>query len=159
MILISPYAKAMRNGQPHPKNYPYWPELVELIYKNTDDGIVQLGLKGEKQLVASFRQNLAFHEIKKLLDVCRFFISIDSFLPHMAHHYGKNGVVLWGQSDPNIFGYKDNLNILKSRESLREKQFDIWEHTDYNKTVFKAETFVEPEEAWDLIAKRYFNAI
>jgi hypothetical protein len=47
MILISPYAQKLRNGNQNPKNYPWWPELISKI----DEEIVQVGIKGEIQLV------------------------------------------------------------------------------------------------------------
>ena len=39
----------------------------------------------------------------------------------------KHGVVLWSLSDPAIFGYEENLNLLKDRAYLRAKQFRVWE--------------------------------
>jgi hypothetical protein len=59
----------------------------------------------------------------------------------LAWDIGKPGIVLWGQSDPLIFGHPENNNLLKDRKYLREKQFWWWEQCDYN-----AEAFVRPEE-------------
>jgi ADP-heptose:LPS heptosyltransferase len=137
MILISPYAKALRNGQNNPKNYPWWTELI----KNISEPIIQVGIDDETQLVEDFRKNLSLRELSKLIHECRTWISVDSFFQHFAWDQGKYGIVLWGQSDPIIFGHAENTNLLKDRSYLREKQFWMWEQCDYIK-----EAFVDPEE-------------
>lgn len=137
MILISPYAQKLRNGNQNPKNYPSWPELISKI----DEEIVQVGIKGEVQLVDDFRQNLSLSELSELILQCRTWISVDSFFQHFAWDLGKYGIVLWGQSDPNIFGHPENINLLKDRSYLREKQFWLWEQCEYKK-----EAFVDPDE-------------
>ncbi len=137
MILISPYARKLRNGKENPKNYPYWKKLVSLI----DEPIIQIGLDDETQLVDDFRKNLTLPELESLIKECRTWISVDSFFQHFAWDIGKYGIVLWGQSDPNIFGHPENTNLLKDKKYLREKQFWIWEQCEH-----LPESFVLPEE-------------
>lgn len=137
MILLSPYSKKMRNDQENPKNYPWWSELISLI----NEPIIQVGIEGEKQLVDDFRKSLPFSELETLVHECRIWISVDSFFQHFCWDIGKPGIVLWGQSDPNIFGHPENINLLKDRKYLREKQFWWWEQCEYN-----ADAFVKPEE-------------
>lgn len=138
MIIISPFAKKLRNGQNNPKNYPWWPELISLIKYDT---VIQVGVEGEKQLVEDFRKNLSIPELTDLINECRTWISVDSFFQHLAWDIGKPGIVLWGQSDPIIFGHPENTNLLKDRKYLREKQFWWWEQCDYI-----ADAFVKPSE-------------
>lgn len=138
-ILISPYAKAMRNGKPNPKNFPYWKQLVQMLVADGHE-VIQLGTEGEVVLVPDFRKGLSFKEIKELIKSCDLFISIDTWLQHACHHYGKKGIVIFSQSDPRIFGYPDNINILKDRKYLRPTQFWLWEQAEYNK-----DAFVKPE--------------
>jgi hypothetical protein len=138
MIIIAPYAQKLRNGKNNPKNYPWWPELISLIKYDT---IIQIGIEGETQLVEEFYKNLSLEELKSLVLECRTWISVDSFFQHFAWDLSKPGVVLWGQSDPLIFGHPENTNLLKDRKYLREKQFWLWEQCEY-----KAEAFVRPEE-------------
>lgn len=134
-ILLFPHAKMMRNGKQHPKNYPYWTELVE---KLTDMGhkLIQLGIEGEDQLVPDFRKNLSVAEITTLMLECDTFISVDSFGQHLGWSLSVKGIVLFGQSDPNIFGHSENINLLKDRSYLREKQFWLWEQTEFNEESF-----------------------
>jgi ADP-heptose:LPS heptosyltransferase len=137
MIIIAPYAQKLRNGQNNPKNYPWWKQLIKMI----DEPIIQVGVDGEEQLVDDFRKNLSLEELKPFVYDCRTWISVDSFFQHYAWDIGKPGIVLWGQSDPLIFGHPENTNLLKDRKYLREKQFWLWEQCDYN-----TEAFVKPEE-------------
>lgn len=139
MILISPYAKKLHNGKLNPKNYPYWKELIELI---GESNIIQIGIEGEEQLVSDFRKNLPILELKKLLDSCTNWISCDSFFQHLAWSVGKRGIVLWSVSDPNIYGHKENINLLKDRSYLSPNQFLWWEQTPHNSDAFVAPSVV-----------------
>jgi hypothetical protein len=137
MILISPWAQKLRNGKNNPKNYPWWPELISMI----DEHIIQVGVDGEEQIVNDFRKNLSLDDLGALIKQCKTWISVDSFFQHYAWYLNKPGIVLWGQSDPNIFGHPENMNLLKDRKYLRHNQFWLWEQTDYREDVF-----VEPSD-------------
>jgi ADP-heptose:LPS heptosyltransferase len=136
-ILISPWSKELRDKSYNPKNYPFWEDVIEVLKEEYD--IVQIGVVGEKQLVDDFRTNLPLRIVGELLldPACYIWISVDNFLPHLAHVVGKEpGIVLWGPSDPNIFGYKQNKNLLKARKYLRPDQFGIWDGQKYNPDAF-----------------------
>jgi ADP-heptose:LPS heptosyltransferase len=136
MIIISPYSKALISGKQNPKNYPYWKELIEMI----DEPIVQVGIEGEKQLVSDFRKNLPITELRKLIQECRTWISCDSFFQHLGWDEGKKGIVLWGVSDPLIYGHPENNNLLVDRKYLAKNQFLWWEFVEHQN-----ERFVKPE--------------
>lgn len=137
MIIISPFAQTLKDGKRNPKNYPYWKELIALI----DEPIVQIGKAGEEHLVEDVRHNLSLEDLAELTKTCRTWIGVDSFFQHFAWDLGKPGIVLWGQSDPVIFGHPENVNLLKGREYLREKQFWLWEQCEY-----RDDCWVSPEE-------------
>lgn len=137
MIIIAPYAQKLRTGNLNPKNYPYWKELIEQI----KEPVIQVGVEGETQLVPDFRKNLSIPELRTLLKECRIWISVDSFFQHLGWDEGVPGIVLWGPSDPLIFGHPENINLLKSREYLVENQFIWWEATEH-----KNDRFVKPKE-------------
>jgi ADP-heptose:LPS heptosyltransferase len=149
MILISPYSKALNNGATNPKNYPYWEELIAWIQINVGFDIVQVGIDGEKQLVDDFRKNLPIEELKTLIQECDIWIGCDSFFQHLAWTMKKKGIVLWSVSDPNIFGHPENINLLKDRSYLVEKQFLWWEFVEHN-----PEAFVKPLEVVKYIHTR-----
>lgn len=137
MIIIAPFAQKLRTGKTNPKNYPYWKELISMI----DEPIVQVGVEGEEQLVDDFRKNLPIPALRELLWQCRTWISVDSFFQHLGWDEGVKGIVLWGPSDPLIFGHPENINLLKDRKHLVPNQFIWWESTEH-----KNERFVEPNE-------------
>ena len=140
MIIIAPFAQKLRTGDQNPKNYPYWEELISMI----DEPIIQVGVEGEKQLVEDFRKGLPISELKELLKDCRTWISVDSFFQHLGWIENKKGIVLWGPSDPLIFGHPENINLLKDRKYLVPNQFIWWEATEY-----QAERFVKPHEVME----------
>ena len=136
MIIISPYSKALLSGKQNPKNYPYWKELIAMI----DEPIIQVGIEGEEQLVPDFRKNLPIPALRELLWQCRTWVSCDSFFQHLAWDEGVPGMVLWGVSDPLIYGHPENINLLEDRKHLAENQFLWWEFVDH-----RNERFVKPK--------------
>ena len=53
------------------------------------------------------------HDFMILAKYCLSFICIDSSLQHMCSNknFNKKGLVLWGTSQPSMFGYETNINI------------------------------------------------
>ena len=140
VIYLHCFSKPMRWDikTENPKNYPYWSELVSLMQQKENWKLIQVRTREEESFpnmhsLVDMKLNVIAHRVKEEMD---FFVSIDSFLPHMAHYYNKVGFVLFGQSDPEIFGYPENLNILKDRSSLRERQFWNWEQTPYRDDIW-----------------------
>ena len=137
MILIAPYAKKLHNGKTNPKNYPFWPEVIAGI----KEPIVQIGVDGEDQLVDDFCKNLSVKQLRELIQECRIWLSCDSFIQHLGWDESKKGIVLWSVSDPLIYGHRENINLLKSRENLAKNQFLWWDFTEHD-----PDKFVSPEE-------------
>ncbi len=144
MIILSPYSRFMRNGGKHPKNYPFWNEVISKV----KEPIIQVGIEGEVGLVDDFRKNLSLSELAELVKECKTWMSCDSFFQHFCWDLGKKGIAIFGQSDPNIFGHPENVNLLKDRSYLREKQFWIWEQAEYNE-----DAFVSPEVVLEELKK------
>lgn len=148
-IILFPWAKKLRNGENNPKNYPWWPELIEKL-QNLNHTIIQVGVEGEQQLVQDFRPNLSINELTDLMKSADTWIGIDSFGQHLGWHLGIKGIVIFGQSDPIIFGHVENINILKSRDNLRDKQFWWWEQAEY-----KEDVFVRPDQIIDIFKENF----
>lgn len=149
-IVISPYSQKLRppkQNDQNPKNYPYWKELIELL---KDHEIIQVGVNGEPRLVSDTRFNWPLVKLKELISECDFWIAVDNFFPHLAYHVSKRGVGLWGPSDPLIFGYPTNVNILKGKEYLRPDQFKTWEECDLDPN-----RFVSAEEVYNTVNKEF----
>lgn len=142
-ILLHGFSRPLKNGQINPKNYPYWEEVIKpLSYLKW----VQVGISGDTQLVSNFKKDCSWNEIVNCLQNSKIFISIDSFIPHLANLIGKRGVVIWGPSDPHIFGYSHNINLLKSRDRLRKNQFQLWEQCEYD-----SDRFIDPSVVIDAV--------
>ena len=146
MIIISPYAKALTNGDDNPKNYPWWSELISML----PDVVVQVGRSGEKPLIDQCLWDLSLNDLTGLLNECVTWISCDSMFQHWAWHVGKPGVVIWGQSDPLIFGHDSNTNLLKGREYLFHNQFFSWDLIPP-----RSDCFVEPSVVLEAVLKHY----
>lgn len=144
MIIISPFARHVQDEKPHPKNYPYWKQVIEQI----DEEIIQVGIEGEPQLVPTFKKNCTLSELAALTTQCKTWVSVDSFFQHFCWDLCKPGIVIFGQSDPNIFGHPENVNLLKDRKYLREKQFWLWSQAEYIE-----EAFVEPKVVLEALRK------
>ena len=109
------------------KSYPHWGRFVELAKHHE---------------IRKIEGMLPEREIIDLVNWCDTFVSIDSFLPHLAHYHGlTSGIEIWGKSDPEIFGYKKNINLLKDRKYLKPEQFKWWRDEPHD-----PEVFVLPEE-------------
>lgn len=118
VILIHPCPSKM-NYDPKIKLTPnkewfdeYWKKLVFLLNKDFD--VVQIGGPLEKEIEGvttylmgqtSIRQSMAL--VKNALT----FVVVDSFIGHVGPAVGKSGVVLFGRSNPFIFGHDINVNI------------------------------------------------
>lgn len=140
MILFAPFAARPHslNGSASPKDYPHAKELAELLKEHN---LVQVGGSNDKQVVPDFRPNLSFHELGKLVSESRVGICVDSYLQHFYWYLNRRAIVLFGPSDPLIFGHASNVNLLKHRNYLRQNQFDLYYNNEVN-----PEAFVSPEE-------------
>lgn len=150
-IVISPYSRKLRGKEtPNPKNYPYWKEVVKGL-KEKDFYIVQVGVEGEEQIegVDEFIKNSSLDDLKILVNDCFIWISVDNFFGHLGNLLKKQGIVLFGKSDPEIFGHPSNINLLKDRSYLRKLQFDIWEAEPYDK-----DCFVNPEVVIETVLRK-----
>lgn len=103
--------------------------------------IIQIGVEGEERLVDKCYFNLPAKELIKITSDMDRFISVENFFPHFVNYNfpEKKGIVIFSKSDPEIFGYQQNINYLKDKKYLRWDQFGPWEYTDFIK-----ESFPEP---------------
>ena len=142
-ILISPFSPKIAADKPNPKDYPFWQQLIDLLVEQGHQ-VEQISVHGEKRL-ENTRQchvSLSFENLEILLEQQDLWISVDNFFPHFIHTLqgAIPGIVLWGQSDPLLFGYEENYNLIKDRIHLRPSQYDVWTNTPYF-----TECFVQPE--------------
>ena len=134
-IIISPWAKTPRTGIFCAKNYPFWNNVTEKLKDSFD--LIQVGAGQETKLKYCTQIfNAPLRELKTLLLDCKTWISVDNFFHHFAHYYNKKGIVIFGPSDPNLFGYKENVNLIKSRNNIRRDQFAMWDNETHDPKIF-----------------------
>lgn len=110
--------------------------------------ILQVSCSGEPDISGARRVNdLPLEKIAELMKACDTWISVDNFWHHMAWTLGQPGVVIFGSSDPSIFGHPENINLLKDRHFLRIRQFGLWSQENPN-----PEMFVGPEAVMSAVS-------
>ena len=139
-ILFSPFARSLPNMDFNPKDY-VWPEEVVKFLGEQGHEVVQVGIEGERQVANEFKKGLSFTQLGDLILACDTAITVDSYLQHHFDYLGKRAIVIFGVSDPLIFGHPRHINLLKDRKYLRPNQFET-----YNGHPWVKEAFVEPEE-------------
>lgn len=136
-IIIAPYSRVLKNGKRNPKNFPRWKELVGEL-KKLKHKIIQVGVEGEEKIegVDEFKKGLSLNNLSELIEKTDTWISVDSFFPHLSHLQRKQGIVIFAQSNPEIFGHLENKNVYGHRKYFRKNQFDIWECCEYIEEAF-----------------------
>jgi hypothetical protein len=146
-ILIAPWSSPLPNGKTNAKNYPGWRGVVSRL-AGRGHHTIQIGRTGEELVGAhEFLADLSLKGIMELAAGCDRWASVDSFLPHLVTRI-KPGVVIFGKSDPLIFGYPENCNLLLDRRGLKEQQFQWWVDEPFDSGVF-----VGPDAVVDAVLK------
>ncbi len=140
-LLFAPYAARgpSLGGKPSPKDYPNPKELCELLEK--DHEVIQMAGNDDPQVAKDVRRNLPHEQVCELIRWSDTGVCVDSYLQHAFWEVGKPAIVLFGISDPIIFGHPENINLLRDRKYLRPQQFDLYYQNQYCN-----EAFVSPEE-------------
>ena len=134
-ILMAPFCKPRHDGKMNAKNYPYWNEVLLEIAPVYD--ITQIVYGSEQWLKGvGYADNLSLNHTEHLMRETNMFLCIDTYLQHMGHFLGKPGVVIFGPSDPALFGYKDNINLYVDGKYFRPHQYQTWNEWDFNKDAF-----------------------
>ena len=138
IVIISPWSRPNRNGTRNAKNYHQWQVVSSLLAKDVD--VIQVGVQGEQKLEGCEQKfDLTLRELRALQESAAAWASVDNFYPHfVASELGPKhpGVVIWGRSDPSIFGYPWNVNLLLDAKNLRPNQYEWWESEPHDPGVF-----------------------
>lgn len=136
MLLIGAHAAPMPYKRRNAKDWPHWKELVERLRKR-DVTTVQLCCPEEPEIGADKRlPNMPLDELRKVIYMAHGWVSVDTFLQHVAWEQGRIGVVIWGPSDPTHFGHPENINIVSGAPSFRPNVFDVWHNTPHVPEIF-----------------------
>lgn len=147
-ILISPFSIRLPDGKKNPKTYPYWREVVAQL-RSLGHTTVQLGVSGEEEIGADHLIfNQPSHMLRGALLECDLWMSVDNFFQHFAQMYApkKRGIVIFSRSDPDLFGYPNNINLLKNRSYLCKEQWRFWWEQEYIE-----DAFIQPGEIVSIV--------
>jgi hypothetical protein len=73
--------------------------------------IINYSLPNEVEIAGTIKMDYNWPIWFGLMRECETFIAIDSSLQHMSAAFDKKGIVLWGATNPNCFGWKHNINM------------------------------------------------
>jgi hypothetical protein len=132
-IVIQPYAATLEGkvGK-NPKDWPYFNDLIAALPQHEfyQIGSEELPLKGAKLM------SLDRKGVIKLINECDTWISVDTWLQHVATlTCKKKGMVIFTRSDPKLFGHKENLNIYKSKMYFKDP-YSTWELSQRTEAAF-----------------------
>jgi ADP-heptose:LPS heptosyltransferase len=90
-----------------------WQSLVESMPGCT---FIQIGLTIEPQLkqAVDLRGKHSFREFMALIKYAKAFTGVDSAFSHVTNAFNIPGVILFGPSEPRIWGHPNNINIYKN---------------------------------------------
>jgi|TARA_B110000263_G_scaffold250111_1_gene270566 ADP-heptose:LPS heptosyltransferase len=95
----------------YPRLFKDFPELtfvgIGSTKGNNGDGIDL----GEWDNYVSFLDKTTIRQAIALLKLSKFHIIHDSFLGHASAGYNKKGIVIFGCTSPQVYGYKNNYNL------------------------------------------------
>jgi len=110
------------------RNYPHWmaQQVVNQLKQDKPDRtIIHFGLPNEPRYEGTVMLEASFPMWHEILKDAEGFIGIDSSLQHMSASAKTEGVVIWGSTRFNQFGYSENTNVNFHME-------DTWDETKFN---------------------------
>lgn len=89
-----------------------WEALVEQMPEYT---FIQLGTESEARVknAVDLRGKVSFRDTLALIKYSRSFVGVNSSFSHATNAFDIPGVVLFGPSQPAIWGHDNNINIYK----------------------------------------------
>ncbi|MBF0345850.1 MAG: hypothetical protein HQL06_16680 [Nitrospirae bacterium] len=108
-IIIAPFSDSPRKVMHQRK----WHNLVDRLKSINDVLVMQVGkiyqlhIKNTYSLIGLTTPRQLISLIKK----CDMVITSDNFIMHAAHLVGTPAVVLWGPTEPFVYGYKEQRHL------------------------------------------------
>ena len=135
--------------------YQYHEELISIIKKEYPDlTLLNFSYPNEgPEIPGSFRIETDTINYYDLFNEAETYIGINSCSLHFSGCLNKKGIILWGASSPNQWGYENNINLVKECPKsdpacTRPYMRSLGDYTDKDKPWICDETFcsfVEPK--------------
>ncbi len=112
------------NGGSNTMNYSWYRDIPYLNTKDVVDyfkeeyHIYQIGLENQQLIEGCAKLTLNKREILGSLMISKKRLLIDSFSQHASAALGIKSVVCWIGNNPNVLGYKSNINIMPAIEPV-----------------------------------------
>jgi len=117
-LVIAPYSDSPRKMMPLAR----WEAIVESLAK---EGyvILQVGKSNEVPIRGAYSLLglTTPQQLVSLLARCNAVITVDNFVMHCSHLAGTPAVVLWGPTDPCVYGYSGQIHISPSNDFCKLK--------------------------------------
>jgi ADP-heptose:LPS heptosyltransferase len=123
-----------------------WETLVKSMPECT---FIQLGNPDEKKLegAVDLRGKTTMREAFALIKYAKSFAGVNSFFSHVTNAFGTPGVVLFGASNPHIWGHSNNINLYKPTRCAPCIDTLLWFNCPYEKRCMQNITVEEVKEA------------
>jgi ADP-heptose:LPS heptosyltransferase len=92
-----------------------WIDLVELL-RQRGCLVLQAGRLGEVHVAGAYSLLgiTSPWQLHAILSKADGIVAVDNFVMHLAHLARTPGVVLWGPTDPAVYGYEDHVHLRAS---------------------------------------------
>jgi ADP-heptose:LPS heptosyltransferase len=117
-VIIAPSSDSPRKMLP----VKTWENVTEIL-KGSGVFVVQVG-RAEDRLVKGAYSLLGLttpRQLIRLVGKADMVITVDNFVMHAAHLSGVYAVVLWGPTDPDIYGYVGHMHLRGTYEQCEGK--------------------------------------
>ena len=143
-IAFAPFSKKRTDGKQNAKDYPYWQEVISNL---SDECNIMQFVYGNEPVIVNIEdqvlRNMPLHFIEHFVaNDADMFLCVDNYMQHLSHYVGKRGVAVYGQSNPHIFGYSENVNLYRDAMHFRKYQFQTWQQCDFKAEAFPRAAYV-----------------
>ena len=99
------------------RNYKHGQEVINLLKEEIPNlNIIVFGHDNEQEQLLNVTQSIFVDKLDFMIlaKYCLSFLCIDSSLQHICSNkdFNKKGVVLWGTTKKNMYGYEKNCNLM-----------------------------------------------
>lgn len=108
-IILAPYSNSPRKTM-HPI---HWHQLVEKITNNDDILVIQTGLIHEMHIKNTFSLLgvTDLYDLVELVKKADLVISSDSLMMHVAKLTETPGIIIWGPTSQEVYGYENHTHF------------------------------------------------
>lgn len=117
-IIIAPYSASPRKKYDSNK----WTELVKIL-NSKGTLVIQEGKEHEEYIKGCYYLSglTTPGQLISLIKKCDLVITSDNFVMHSAYLVNKPAIVLWGPTDPKVYGYNTHIHL---KTNIKCEQID-----------------------------------